>query len=124
MRNALGETQKEEARLRSLPSVITRQLLTFPEMIALQLQIDFWAFEGWNLRRLTRSSLTRKTLPELCFAQTVQVIHHSRKDSVHYIISGWIKIVEIPRGDSPFHLRIFQAGRPRTKKMAFPHVNL
>ena len=24
------------------------------------------AFEGWNPRRLTRSSLTRKTLPELC----------------------------------------------------------
>ena len=40
VRNALGETQKEEAHLRPLPSVITRQLLTFPEMIALQLQID------------------------------------------------------------------------------------
>lgn len=25
--------KKEEARMRSLPSVITRQLLTFPEMI-------------------------------------------------------------------------------------------
>jgi len=36
VRIALGETQKEEARLRSLPSVITHQLLTFPEMIALQ----------------------------------------------------------------------------------------